>query len=306
MPIEFITHHLNIRLDVLYVVDGQLLPPRIPDHDVAICAVSDSKMDTLIRLGGLLRHWPRPVVNNPALIGRQDFGRLTRDGIASLFAQSKTIWAPATVLHGRDELQSLAAWSRSAEDFVPDGFWPLLIRPVGSHAGRSLEMLAGSISISRYFERSAAESFYVSQFVDYRNVDGLYRKRRVALVDGQPLLCHMGVSGDWMIHYLNAGMCESLSKRDDEALAMADFDEGFGRRHRAAFAELHEALGLDYVLLDCAEAPDGRLLVFEVEMAAIIHLLDPVEMFPYKQPQMRRIFAAFESLLQHRSALVAA
>jgi hypothetical protein len=54
---------------------------------------------------------------------------------------------------------------------------------------------------------------------------------------------------------------------------------------------------MDYVLLDCAEGPDGRLLLFEVEMAAIIHLLDSPELFPYKPPQMRRVFKAFEEML---------
>ena len=79
---------------------------------------------------------------------------------------------------------------------------------------------------------------------------------------------------------------------------MVTFEADFVPRHRAALAMLQARLGLDYVILDCAEAPDGRLLLFEVEMAAIIHLLDPVALFPYKQPQMRRVFAAFGALLE--------
>ena len=52
----------------------------------------------------------------------------------------------------------------------------------------------------------------------------------------------------------------------------------------------------------CAETRDGRLLVFEADAAAIVHLMDPPDLFPYKQPQMRRVFAAFEDLLRRRVA----
>ena len=68
---------------------------------------------------------------------------------------------------------------------------------------------------------------------------------------------------------------------------------------------LHDRLGFDYYSIDCAETQDGRLLVFEADAAAIIHLMDPAAMFPYKQPQMRRVFAAFQAMLDRRVALSA-
>ena len=45
---------------------------------------------------------------------------------------------------------------------------------------------------------------------------------------------------------------------------------------------------------------DGRLLLFEADIAAIVHLMDPVEMFAYKHRHMPRIFDAFAALLRHR------
>ena len=82
---------------------------------------------------------------------------------------------------------------------------------------------------------------------------------------------------------------------------MATFDDGFARRHAAAFRALHEPLGFDYYSIDCAETRDGRLLVFEADAAAIIHLMDPPDLFPYKQPQMRKVFGAFDAMLRRRS-----
>ena len=74
---------------------------------------------------------------------------------------------------------------------------------------------------------------------------------------------------------------------------MASFDEGFAARHAGAFAAMTEAFGLDYFGIDCAEAPDGRLLVFEADVAMIVHDMDPPDLYPYKGPAMRRLFDGF-------------
>jgi hypothetical protein len=291
MPIEFITAHLEVRLDVLFVVPGQSLPPVLPDHDVAFCLVSDSAPDTLRRLEALLRRWPRPVLNDPGTFAGGRLEDLTRDGIARLFADTPGIHVPMIACRSREEIAA------AMDDPLPGGGWPILVRPQDSHAGALLARLENADELAIYLNSVSAGSFYLSRFVDYRAPDGLYRKLRVALIGGVPFLCHMAVSEHWMIHYLNAGMERNAAKRADEAAAMADFAAGFASRHAAALACIARRLGMDYVLLDCAEGPDGRLLLFEVEMAAIIHLLDSPELFPYKPPQMRRVFKAFEEML---------
>jgi hypothetical protein len=304
MPIEFIVYHLNIRLDVLYVVPGRPLPAFVPDHDVAICVISDSDPDALMRLIPLLARWPRPVLNDPGRVAEGRIEDLTRDGIARLFADRLDIHVPRTVARSRQELTDFIACRERLSSIIPDIGWPLLVRPVGSHAGHLLERIDEEGELHAYLGSITSERFYISAFVDYRDPDGFYRKRRVAIIQGQPYLCHMGVSEHWMIHYLNAGMAESAAKRVDEERAMLEFEGGFARRHREAFAIVHERLGLDYVIVDCAEGPDGRLLLFEVEMAAIIHLLDIDPVFGYKRPQMRRIFDAFGSMIEQAAGLL--
>ena len=65
----------------------------------------------------------------------------------------------------------------------------------------------------------------------------------------------------------------------------------------AAFAALHRVFGLDYFGVDCAEMPDGRLLVFEVDVAMIVHDMDDAAVFPYKKPVMQKLFAGFLAAL---------
>lgn len=288
-PLDFITGHAGIALDLLYIVPGRDLPPVLPDHDVAFFAVSESDPASLGRLRSLFATWPRPALNDPARIAC-----LSRENVAAGLSRIPGLCSPAAHTAVRAELgQGLPAY-------------PALIRPKGSHAGQALAKLDNHAGLDAYLAGNAAERFTVTEFVDYRSPDGQYRKYRIACIEGIPYLCHMAVSEHWMVHYLSAGMLESPEKRAEEARAMARFDAGIAARHRHAFAELSAWMGLDYYQIDCAETPDGRLLVFEADVAAIVHAMDPPDLFPYKPPQMRQIFAAFKRMVVRQAALRAA
>ena len=111
----------------------------------------------------------------------------------------------------------------------------------------------------------------------------------------------MVVSLHWMLHYLNAGMECSESKRAEEARAFETFDTGFGRRHRAALNAMAERLALEYFTIDCGETAGGDLLLFEADTAGIVHDMDSPERFPYKRPHMEAVFSAFREMLAWRA-----
>src|SRR5271165_2363689 len=293
-PLDFITNELDVRLDLLYLRPNHPLPPAIPDHDVAFFAMGEADADTLIRLRALFDAWLRPALNDPGLLPA-----LGRDTLARSLADVPTIRSPTAVAVTRAELE---AHLRSGQPMVCG--YPCLIRPIGSHAGAGLALAGTPADLAAYLCLSFEQSFFLTAFEDYVSPDGLYRKSRIAFIDRRPFLCHKAISRHWMVHYLNAGMTESADKRAEEADAMASFDIGFARRHAAAFEALHERVGFDYYSIDCAETRDGRLLVFEADTAAIIHMMDPPDLFPYKQPQMRRVFAAFGAMLHRRAQVV--
>ena len=82
---------------------------------------------------------------------------------------------------------------------------------------------------------------------------------------------------------------------------MASFDDGFARRHAEAFTAIHAAFGLDYLAIDCAEDREGRLLLFEADTAMIVHDMDPPDLYPYKAPAMKKLFAAFQAMIADRA-----
>lgn len=280
-PLEFLVENSDISLHMLYVGPGLPPVPPLPEHDLLFVSIGESTRTNPIleELAPVLNSWPHPVLNMPANILKT-----SREAAPVHLAKVAGLVMPGAKRVHRADLSSV-------KDF------PFIVRPVDSHGGHGLARIEDARSIAEYLEKMPDPEFYVSPFVDYRSADGLYRKYRVALIKGRPHAAHMGISDNWMIHFANAGMTESAEKREEEAHFMRDFDEDFARRHHEALKGLSEILGLDYVVLDCAETRDGKLLVFEADTGAVVHAMDPVEVFPYKVPQMKKVFSAFRDML---------
>ena len=289
-PLDFLLDGSNIELISVYADPTGALPDPLPEHDLAFLAMGESEANqpVLRALAPRLARWPRPLLNADAL----RIASLTRDGVCELLAGAAGVVAPAAARMDRSGLPAPASGAA----------YPIIARPIGSHAGAGLSKLDDPAAVAAYLAEQSAERFYVSPFVDYSGPDGLFRKHRIVVIEGRPFVCHMAVSPRWMVHYLNADMLENPANRDEEARFMAGFDADFALRHRAAFEALHQRLGLDYFGIDSGETPDGQLLVFEVDVAMIVHDMDPPDLFPYKKPQMRKVFDAFQAMLKRRAA----
>ena len=294
-PIEFLLENSDIELMTLYVIPEADLPSPLPDHDVAIVIASDSEdcQHALRRIDAVAARWPRPLLNPPKLIWNLD-----RDKLYRLLAGVEGLLIPATIPAARAGLVEVAEERAWLTTIAPDLVFPIIIRPRGSHAGVGLARVDDAIELSLYLDEQDEPEFFVAGFVDYASEDGLFRKYRVVFVDGQPYACHMAIASRWDIWYLNAGMGASESKRREEATFMQTFDIGFGRRHGTALAAIAAQIGLDYFIIDCAETKDGALLVFEADNTAVVHNMDPADVYPYKAPQMQRVFSAFAEMLE--------
>lgn len=297
-PIEFLLEDSAIELQTLYVVAGVALPVPLPDHDVAIVIASDSEecRDALGIIDQMAARWPRPMLNPPRLVGDLD-----RDKLHNLLRGIKGLDIPATEAVTRAQLSDVSRSDIAVADVAADLQFPFIVRPRGSHAGVGLAKIDGPAAISEYLAARTEQEFFVSRFVDYANADGLFRKYRVVFIDGQSYACHMAIAERWDIWYLNADMAFSASKRLEEESFMRDFDGGFGARHQDALAAMAERVGLDYFTIDCAENKRGELLIFEADNTAVVHNMDSPDLFPYKPPQMRKVFDAFAAMLYRRA-----
>lgn len=298
-PIEFLLEESGIELMMLYVIPEAELPAPLPEHDIAIVVASDSEdcRAALAKIDAAVPNWPRPLLNPPRLVGSLDRDKLYRllDGIDGLEV-------PATLVVTRERLSEAARSPAELQDIAAGFGFPIIVRPRGSHAGSGLAKIDDAAGLERYLDGHEGDLFFVSRFVDYSSLDGLYRKYRVVFVDGRPYACHMAIADRWDIWYLNAGMSQSAEKRLEEETWMRTFDIGFARRHHGALAALADRVGLEYFTVDCAETGDGSLLIFEADNTAVVHNMDHAHVFPYKPAQMRKIFDAFAAMLVRHAA----
>jgi glutathione synthase/RimK-type ligase-like ATP-grasp enzyme len=297
-PIEFLLEESGIELMTLYVIPDVELPEPLPDHDIAIVIASDSGdcRDALCKIDQAAAHWPRPILNPPRLVGNLD-----RDKLHRMLGGIEGLEIPATTAVTRAQLSELSHAALAPGDIAAGLVFPVIVRPRGSHAGVGLAKIDDRIAIENYLGKHPEQEFFISRFVDYSDSDGLFRKYRIVFIDGRPYACHMAIADRWDIWYLNAGMSASASKRLEEETFMRTFDIDFARRHKAALTGIAERIGLDYFTIDCAENEDGELLIFEADNTAVVHNMDPASVFPYKPPQMRKIFDAFAAMLCRRA-----
>ncbi len=296
-PIECVLEDSDIDLIFYYVDTTGSLPTNLPAHDVIMVGMSDSDAirPVLAALDHTLATCPTPIINAPRHIPS------TNRQLASLLLHDAPgLRIPSTQRVTRAQLFALRQADALLPQHLPDYSYPFIVRPIDSQAGRDLARIENAASLTTYLTQMTREvDFFIAQFIDYRSADGLFRKYRIALIEGRPFACHMGISQHWMIHYVNAGMYEDAHKRTEEAHFMESFAE-FSLRHQTALNAIYERTQLDYLCIDCAETTTGELLIFEIDHTMVVHAMDPIELFPYKAHHMRKVKEAMRKMLHNR------
>jgi len=298
-PLECLLENTNIAMELLYVGPGLPLPEVLPEHDLLFVAVAESNDNrpVLEYLQQRLASWPRPYLNVP-----REILKVERDRACELLGPIPGISMPPTQRADRTTLFQLGRGEIQLNMLLPKAEFPIIVRPLDSHAGRGLIKAESAAELLGYLEERSDSEFYISQFIDYSSTDNLFRKYRVVMMRGVPFLCHMGISNHWMVHYPYEEMIANPARREEERLAMASFDQAFARRHQAALAAVSEQIQLEYIGLDCAETKSGELLIFEVASAMLVHAMDSPDLFPYKGAQMSKVSSAFQAMLLSAAA----
>ncbi|KPA22791.1 hypothetical protein shim_10790 [Shimia sp. SK013] len=291
-PIEFLLDSPAFEVITFYPAPHST-PADLPDHDVAFCAGSSESLTTdafFDAVRTLTANTGKTVLNLPPKLVKP-----ARDALPVLLGDTIGLRTAKTARFTQDQLVDLPT-----QNAAPIGVYPNIIRPHGSHAGLGLEKLTSSDDLVAYLSRHPDTLFFASEFFDYATpADGLFRKQRVVFIDGHPFPAHLAIAARWDVWYMNADMDKSQAKRDEEAAFMDSFEDDFCTRHAKVLRKLTDTFGLDYFGIDCAEDTDGNLVVFEVDNVLIVHNMEPLEIFPYKDRHMRRLFSAFQTMVSN-------
>ena len=228
---------------------------RVDAFDVAVNAVcdADTNAGALEAVAAIVADAGLPVVNDPHRVLVT-----TRDRIAAALRDTPGVVVPRTARitpQYTSEVEDLAA-AESVE-------FPFLFREAGTHGGERLVVVRERADLRR-LEQFAFDgrAFYVTEFVDVRSPDGLYRKHRTLVIGGRAFPKHLIVSTNWNVHASSRPFMASRPALGAEEDRFVDGDVPAG--FHDAFTAIHERLRLDYFGADHAIDADGRVVVFEV------------------------------------------
>jgi tetratricopeptide (TPR) repeat protein len=229
------------------------------------------------------------VVNDPGRIKCT-----TRDAVAALLPGIAGCRIPKILRLDAGTEVSVAALSA----MVPFSC-PVLARPAGTHGGDDFEKFDDLAALSDFLKGRNGEDHYVVEYVDYASPDGHFRKYRFIFVGEEILPYHLAIGNDWKVHHVSTDMANQPWMQQEEAAFLADPGAVFSASHYEGLRELRRRIGLDYFGIDCALDKCGDLLVFEVNASMLVH--DDNAEFPYKDPHVRAIKAAFDAMLRVRA-----
>jgi hypothetical protein len=134
-PLEFLVEDSDIELNILYVTDGLPAADSLPPHDALFVAIGESEetRTLLQQLDAIIPTWPSPVLNRPDRILR-----VARDTASRLLHSAPGLVAPVCTRAGRRILELVGRGECDISSVQETLDFPVLIRPVGSHAGIGL------------------------------------------------------------------------------------------------------------------------------------------------------------------------
>lgn len=229
--------------------------PDLSCHNCILNLITDADQhpQTLARLGKLLRGYKGRVINRPDAVLRT-----TRDHVAKRLSGVEGLCVPKVVRVRNPKPGAAAAAARRA-----DLVFPLIVRLAGTHTGRIIGVVNGAEELEAAI--AGPGTFVMTEFFDFRNEDGLYRKYRVFFIGRRRIFRHLIGADTWSIHAPErfSFMANHAGLIAEELRIIADPAGVFPAAASAALDAVRERMGLEFFGMDFGVTDDGRALLFE-------------------------------------------
>ena len=261
----------------------------LPPHAVVFNAVGDADLcaAALECVAAVLGNTTAPVINAPAAV--RATGRLQN---ARRLASLPGVIAP-----------SVRAIARQALTADGELTFPLLLRSPGFHMGSHFVRVERREDLAAAASSLPGEELLAIEYLDARGPDGMARKYRVMIIDGEIYPLHLAISGDWKVHYFSAAMATQPRFREEERCFLASMPEVLGPRALAALAAIGKRMGLDYAGVDFGLRGDGSVLLFEANATMVIVPPPADGIWDYRRAAIDRALEAARRLVLARAAV---
>ena len=236
--------------DVETLFVGKPQPDRHRKPDVLVNLISEplACRRALTRLQMLTQKHQLRVVNSVAAVRRS-----SRVALPKVLANIPRVHVPHTTRFVGDVANLKAHVESSGHRF------PVLIRPAGTHGSAGLLKFDSLDAITGV--ECPTSGLLISDFVDFRSGDGLYRKYRCICVGNQVFRRHLIAGQDWNVTgSARKGMVERPDLLNAEKMFMNGAPGPLDRR----IAQLFKVVGLDFGVIDFTLSDTGEIIVFEL------------------------------------------
>lgn len=284
--------HPELKKQVLILGGTNAQVPVVSKPDLIFNCISDADSSSAaLRLAmQVIRQHKVPVINRPVHVLKS-----RRDDVATVLADIPGLVVPATV-------RIKPSSHREILDALAQGpvTYPAIIRHVGTHGGSTMLVLH-SPKDAPLLEQIACDGseYYLINFVDFRDPDGLYRKIRLVMVGNQVFARHQLASTHWNVH---ASARDGVMAERPELVAAEDnFLKAFTTEVFPQLAErlttLKQHLKLDYCSIDCSLRPNGDLLLFEANASGNALRQANADKLPHLRKPVQQLRAAVTRML---------
>jgi len=242
----------------------------------------DSHKIALLKAEGMQKQLPAdmPFFNTP-----ENIRKTTRDNIYKLLQGIDKLHVPKTVKINPKSPSDIYV-TIDKEDFK----FPVIFRQAGDHGGISTIRVDDETEQFYAFPLDGRD-YYLTQFVDYADADGIYAKHRLVVVDGEVFLNDAMFSKKWMVH--NQTQIEKIKMEEDISKR---FHKEIKPLIQPIISEIHHRLGLDYVGIDCHIDNEANLLIFEINANMSVFRGKNREEGIFKKHAMRTYHALIDML----------
>jgi hypothetical protein len=248
----------NEETSILQITKGYFRQPRrhrLDGYAMLINLVTDPDINgkVLKTMSRAIDGFKGPVLNPPDKVLLS-----TREAVARRLAGLDDVLVPRV-----RTVRSLQASVIASLEKTGAIAFPAIVRRAGTHSGQ----IAGVAQTAAALEKvpPGKHPHTLTEFVDYRSKDGLFRKYRVFYFGKTPVFRHQLISDRWNVHMADRArfmMARPALLAGSQGLYRRGMDN-FPPRVRAALDAIHARMELDFCGIDFGILRDGRVILFE-------------------------------------------
>ncbi len=245
--------------------------------------------------GDVVRVIGKPVLNSPDRILPT-----SRVGNYQRFKEDPDFIFPRTVPFHVDKDDPANKAEEVLKAFEP----PFIIRLATSHHGGKVYLIEKTQDVVAVLGELKGAQIYAIDYHDCAYRPGLWRKFRVAYIDGTLYPVEVDFRDHWMVHRIASAdhfMQAQSELKGAEARFLDNMYDEIDAAHVETLTRIGNTIGLDFIGIDFGFDQNGRMVVYEANASMNLLAYHFMKDHPYVRASADAILTAFMRLILDRS-----